>query len=161
LSASSLLSSGACRYRALLRHHLTTMLLHYLYHLAARSPHHPSTGVLQPRQAKLWPSSHATHLVAALTATAPAACHLCHNASMQAHTRAWVTSLSPPNAPLCLLLHTHMRASFSSAAIAVELPPPPLRTIRAAAKGLNGSTLAPRCSPAQPCHWSCSEPAAA
>jgi hypothetical protein len=70
---------------------------------------------------------HPPHNRAALTATAPVACHTCHSARMQAckHTLEHRSPLYPlPNAPLHLLLHAHARTLFSSA---VELAPPPPR----------------------------------
>jgi hypothetical protein len=75
------------------------------------------------------------------------------HACVQAHTQAWVTSLSPPQraiafAPsrshaLFIFLYRHCRRARSTATL-------PLCTTGATAKGLNGSALAPWCSPTQP-----------
>jgi hypothetical protein len=167
-SASSLLSSGTCRCRALLRCCLTPILPHRLCRFATWSPHHPSTRVLRPREAKSWPSSHATLLVAAprsLPRPLPRAIHATAHARKRTSTHSSVSHLLIPS-PTChcvLLLHTHARAfaflcrHCRRAHLVVALP---LCTIGAAAKGLNGSTLAPRCFPAQHCHRTRSEPAA-
>jgi hypothetical protein len=87
----------------------------------------------------------------------------CTHVGVQAHTCAWVTSLSPPQCTITfapsrsharfVFLCRHCRRARSTTAS-------PLRTTVAAAKGLSGSALAPQCSPTQPHRRSRSEPAA-
>jgi hypothetical protein len=127
------------------------------------SPPEHSSVVASSSQVLVVFARHPPHSRAALTTTAPAMRHPCHSARTHECKRTLERGSPPyplPNAPLRLLLHAHARASFSSAAIAAELAPPPLRTTGVAAKGVNGSALAPRCFPAQPHCRSHSEPVA-
>jgi hypothetical protein len=105
------------------------------------------------RRTKSWPSSHATLLAAAprsLPRPLPCASRATAHARKCASTHSSVGHLRIPS-PTChciLLLHTHMRdLAFlcHHCHQAHLIAAPPLRTTRAAAKGLNGSTLAPQC----------------
>jgi hypothetical protein len=107
------------------------------------------------RRTKSWSSSHATLLAAAprsLPRPLPCASRATAHARKCASTHSSVGHLRIPS-PMrhcILLLHTHVRdlaflcRHCHQAHLIVA---PPLRTTRAAAKGLNGSTLAPQCFP--------------
>jgi hypothetical protein len=107
-----------------------SMLPRHLCRLAARSSHHLSTRVLLPRQAKSWPSSDATHFAAA----------------PRTHLSMGHLPIPSPMHHCILLLHTHTRGSAflcRHCHRAHLVAAPLLRTTGAAAKGLNGSALAP------------------